>query len=504
MLYIVADDVLANFAVESLKQLTKSFNMHSGAKDEASVVVAAQFALPLDAAQPVSADAEASDDSSKLRYIFKEGSGGNLIDNLVHSLPATTNVSGKADVSGKSKLSDKTKSSDKANLSEEEALKAFLKSVYSNHKLKAKHYALILWGHGPELLFQPPPPNPTGDRNSLYLTPMQLRGALTYWKDVLKGPSLDIVGFDACSMSMFEMAFELQGLADFMIASQDDVPDLSFPYDDLIELFRKYGKDDDPKSLLKNGVQAYVNTYKDCICNNSTGMKKVTLSTLNLNNCKALKEAVSALACALLKAKNEPSLTDKPGLADLLIEARKSSRDYAGGLYVDLHAFCTNLIDQLKNPNQVERPENIQEKCQKVLDALIKGESYLVLANSDDDCGHGISIYLPYLTDGQYAEVRKPLVKGGHGTSGAKGFGDMLNGAATEYLMCARRELILETEGYYQSLQMALNTNWYLFITELWTRALIKTVPAELDYHYSAQQSWINVSRTPIDAAKLC
>jgi hypothetical protein len=480
MLYIAADDTLANFAVESLKQLTKSFSMHSGAKG-ASVVVAAQFALPLDAAQPVSADAEASDDTSKLRYIFKDGSGGNLTASLVHSLPATTKVSGKAKLPGK------------ANLSEKEALKEFLQWGY--RKCKAKQYALILWGHGPELLFQPTPPNPTGDSNSLYLTPMQLRGALEDCRPPGRS-RLDIVGFDACSMSMVEMAFELQGLADFMIASQDDVPDLSLPYDNLIELFRRDGNR--PASLLKGGVEAYVSAYQDCICNANTGMKPVTLSVLNLKECGALESAVGTLACALLKAKDEACL------ADMLIAARESSHDYAGGLYVDLHDFCTNLARQVKQLNAKDKREDIQRACRSVRDALIKGTSNFILANSSNKRGHGISIYLPYLTDAQYAEVSKPLVKGGHGTNGAKGYSDMLNGAATEYLMCTRRELILDTESYYERLEMAKATHWYDFITELWTRALIKTVPAMLDYHYSAQQSWINVSRKPINTAKVC
>ena len=72
--------------------------------------------------------------------------------------------------------------------------------------------------------------------------------------------------------------------------------------------------------------------------------------------------------------------------------------------------------------------------------------------------------------------------------------------------MCARRDLILDTESYYGGLQLAEeDTNWYSFITDLWTKVLIKTAPADLDFHYSAQQSWMNLSanssmfRGPVD-----
>ena len=43
MLYIAADGLLANFAVESLKQLSRSASTAPGKDDQASVVVAAQF-----------------------------------------------------------------------------------------------------------------------------------------------------------------------------------------------------------------------------------------------------------------------------------------------------------------------------------------------------------------------------------------------------------------------------------------------------------------------------
>ena len=63
-------------------------------------------------------------------------------------------------------------------------------------------------------------------------------------------------------------------------------------------------------------------------------------------------------------------------------------------------------------------------------DGVDHRKTELILDNSDQKNG-GISIYLPYLTNPQYAEVSKPLVKGGTGTRGGKGSSDMLNGAAT-------------------------------------------------------------------------
>jgi Clostripain family len=571
MLFIEADGALANFAVESLKQLAKSFSQD--AKNDGSVAVAAQFAFPVDAAKAISANAKASGDQSKL-FIFKKDS------DKTPAAPRTlaAHVVTSPRVQPKTAKLDKARMPGKSNVSESEALKEFLKSV-KDSALEANNYALILWGHGPELLVQPGVGTPSDSRESMYITPEQLREALTYWKEDLGGPEIDIVGFDACSMSMFEMACELKGLAKYMVASQEEVPDQSFPYDTLIRLFREHGAD--TVSLLTEGVKEYLQTYREYIFDQDSGLKPVTLSALNLENCGALKDALRSLACELLKAK------DAKDLADLLIEARRSSQDYAGGLYVDLHEFCERLsgqltafeekkqkelneldkklvelkqkkqdeldkldekklelkqkkqdeldkLDELKQEKHVEFDKQktwikgIQTECEGVrtkLNTPAEGDSLgrsLILVNGsvnvpekgdpfilvngkkDSTRSHGISIYLPYLTEEQFNKVNRPLVKGGQPTHGGKGFSDMLNGAAAEYLLCARRELILVTESYYASLQMSKDTNWYSFITEVWTKALIETDPIELDFNYSAQQSWINVSRKPINIAERC
>jgi len=540
MVYIAADDTLANFAVESLRLLHKSATA-PGSDDEPKVVVAAEFALPVDGVNPRPNHPQNSSDPNRRRYFFEKGGP---------SRPMAIKVAAQ---SAPTQKSDKAPASRPANLSEKTALGNFLTWAYK--KCPSDHYALILWGHGPELLLQPTVTNPAGDRTNLYLTPRELRDVLETHKPLNEG-HLEIIGFDACSMSMLEMACELKDRADFMVASQEDVPDLSFPYSDLIELFRKSGDDTVPL-FLKKGVDAYISTYRDCICNNDTGMKGVTLSVLDLRNGDTLKEAVSEFAAALSEAKENEIL---PGV---LVEARSKSHDFAGGLYVDLYDFCRQLSAHLEGIKGLVR---IKNACKGVRDELEErppkrpgnadgakasgsvhlktygntegngspasfiftnsgdpeddGTSHSALAsplrtegdgssdpvppslpNSDDDGSanrkksHGISIYLPYLTVEQYAQVSKPLAKGGPRTGGEKGFGDMLNGAATEYLLCARRNLILDTESYYGRLKFA-DTHWYDFIARQWTRALVEKVPAELDHHYSAQQSWMNMIRT--------
>ena len=159
----------------------------------------------------------------------------------------------------------------------------------------------------------------------------------------------------------------------------------------------------------------------------------------------------------------------------------------------------------------------IRDACQLVLAALAEGKSdSLILENvSADGRSHGISIYLPYLSDEQSAQVNKPLVKGGDLTrngakggdltrGGAKGFSvsDLLNTAAIGYRISARQDMISLTESYYQGLRLVsderkpggeCSSSWYDFIAGMWPIILIKTAPAELNLRYSAQQSALNL-----------
>jgi hypothetical protein len=292
-------------------------------------------------------------------------------------------------------------------------------------------------------------------------------------------------------MAMFEVAYQNADYAQFIVASQEEVPDPSFPYDTLLGRFRSGGGN--PAKLCAEAVDAYVQAYEDYICNSTTGMKRVTLSALRLANCKPLVDALKTLADAFWTARNQSSLPL------LLMEARECTRDFAGGLYADIYDFCENLSTILwaSTSIQAKLADAIQKACRDVMTAV--DENYangLVIANSsaDNRC-HGLSIYFPYLNDEQYTQMRQPMVKGGTDTIG-KGFCAVMNSAAPNLLMCVRRQLILETEGYYTDLRLANDTGWHRFIGKQWSEILVKLVPYELDVRYSAQQSSMNAFKT--------
>src|SRR5215472_6643830 len=506
MVYIAADPTLSNFAVESLKQLK--------AAADKDVVVAVQF------------DADHGYHGRKIRRLIFNGKGEaeSSIKNNYVEFPEIQ----------------------PAAMTESSSLADFINWVYTRPECHADRRCLILWGHGPELLFAPsvrrpkPDSKTTGSKTGghqtspytagdsddagengtarLYFTPIQLADALKKAK-----AKFNIIGLDACSMSMIEYAYELHDLADFMIASQEEVPDFSFPYGALVKRLRDHKGT--VADFCKATVECYENAYQDYVFNSQTEIAPVTLSALRLGKIDRiagpLKELVDVLQLSALDS----------DLAEAIYQARQGAHGFVGGVFVDLYDFC----DRLKSSTI----PGVKQACRKVSEAISDrdDETACVVANGGarearQDQSNGLSIYFPYLREKHDKEqVERRLVKGpggdtigklsGGNTNGGntggnnnekgpggdtigKGPGgdtigknvDIINTAATNALYAIRRKIIKDTEDYYrdkQHFKFAEATGWYEFIRRVWCRILAEKEPDELDVRYSAQQCAANL-----------
>jgi hypothetical protein len=466
MLYISADSPLANFAIESLKQIKRSI------KPKTDVIVAVQFCIDPPGGQRIP------------RYVFDGRYGPDVSVSRYACEPLDA----------------------PCNMTEAEALASFVDWAYSLEKYQGTYHILVLWGHGPELLLQ------TSQR--LFLTPIQLRQALE--QALRPGPRplkaartgeishrhLDIIGFDACSMAMLEVAYEIRDLADFMVASQEDVPDLSFPYDTLV-LHVDWAKD--PTQLAHESPRDYVLAYQDYVYAPRTDLKKVTLSAVDLRLLADVTKGLMDLVAALLIA------PCSIGLADVILASREEAQSFAGGLYVDLFGFADALFGNLEMCAKIPETDSdaIKKACVAIRNALrvsdpIAGKNGCILANqaSDIDRCHGLSLYFPYLTDEEMSAIQQPLVKGGLDTHGAKGgldthgvkdVSDFVNMAAVDVLFGFRQQLIADTEGYYGDLSLSTFTDWNRFVACLWSCILAERKSGELDIVYSAEQCAANL-----------
>lgn len=438
MVYMVADSILANFAVESLKQLKRAAGN--------GVIVAAQF------------DVNSGPKPQKIRQFVFDGTGrenGSIDDKVVATLPASLDM-----------LDPKS-------------LTRFIDSVYARRECRARHYALVLWGHGPELLDEAPNPK-SNKRTNRFLSPLQLQDALKNSKLAQQRKKFDIVAMDACSMSMVEAACQLQDCALFLIASQEEVPDSSFPYDRLLPHFRRHK--DDVAEICKSFVKEYRQVYRDYIFTPVTDLGRATLSAIHLEDLKPVTRAIRDLAGALGTSAAEQKLR----LA--VLAARAQSRGFVDGLFVDIYDFCRHLCEQLRL-HKAATPRLV-EACARIYQALgMQAERRCLVANMsmhDSRC-HGLSLYFPFFTDKEMQQAGVPLVKGGTDVIG-KGGTDVIGKGGTDVIGKLRRLRIQEFEAYYGLLELSQKTGWGNFITGVWSRILAEERPGELDARYSAQQ----------------
>jgi hypothetical protein len=475
MVYIAADDGLANFAVESLKQLKNTASPN--------VVVAAQVGFA------------GSEGSTGRRYVFAhEGASVKSINDKMYK-PVSQQPLADAEITDPKTLTD------------------FIDWAYQY--CKAERYCLILWGHGPELLYEAPARKKTdvetGNRQAKrdthsgnddtsesgsrpYFTPLQLKMAVASAKLTKSGKYFEVIGMDACSMSMVEFAYELRHLAMYMVASQEEVPDLSFPYDTLLKHFREPGCENDVKVFCEMGVKDYVETYRDSICNLQSGMKPAMLSALRLGEegiC-TIKKPLTDLVTAL------QSLARQRNVGSAVLKARRKSKDFVAGLFVDLCDFCGKLSQEMKD---VKGARDLQASCAAVSNA-IKGR--VVAANEvaenaeNRECCNGLSIYFPYLKNLEKEKIdHSNLVKGAGGSQGdtvGKGVA-IVNMAARGIRYEIRHEIIKDTERYYKNDKFEFSeTGWHNFIRCHWSRILAENEPHQLDMRYSAVQCAINLA----------
>jgi hypothetical protein len=405
--------------------------------------------------------------------------------------------------------------------------------VWQQPELAADHYCLILWGHGPELLYEVPTKRANG--KGLYFTPLELRDELKEATEKNQdGKKLDIIGMDACSMSMIEYAYELQGLAEFMVASQEEVPDQSFPYDTLLERFRQAP---DAETLCKEGVKYYWKAYEDYVCSAGTGMRSVTLSCLQLNKISTIAHPLKELA-GVLREVAEVKEGEK-----LILGARKHAKGFAGGIFVDIASFCEQLLNDL-SPHMLpgELARKLRQYCDEVCLAINPPSECIIANKTADKSCHGLSIYFPYLSDGEKKDLESArLIKtvgnpqndtlktvgnpqndtvktvgnpqndtvktvGNPQNDTVKTVGNVQNDtvknieianlAAKNIQYAVRRAIIRDMEGYYNNPEFEFrNTGWFDFIAYDWCRILVENEPQDLDLHYSAQQCAQNLLR---------
>lgn len=212
------------------------------------------------------------------------------------------------------------------------------------------------------------------DQAQDFLDNIELKKVMTKIKRKLKR-KIDILGMDACLMSMVEVFYQLRDTAEFSVGSEETEPGDGWPYDRILGALAAK-PDMTPEDLSKIIVSQYLASYR--------AGDNVTQSAMNLAGLKPLTMAVDGLARAL-----KVSLADA-ACRTALINARAQVQEYSRPYddYCDLLNLCDLLDKTFTAPA-------VKTACAAVRQAagaavVASGCKGPAVANS-----RGISIYFP-------------------------------------------------------------------------------------------------------------
>jgi len=277
----------------------------------------------------------------------------------------------------------------------------------------AKRYALVLWNHGQgwddtdifaderyrflrryatrrirHTMFKTSIPNALASINSeqmsraILLDPnskdfidnIELKQVLVDTAKEVLHRKFDLLGMDACLMSMIEVGYQIRLAVNFTVGSEQTEPLAGWPYH-LILAKLAQNPEMTPRDLSGVIVDQYLASYKDTD-------EQVTQSACDLSQAEALAAAIDSLAMAL-----QGSLGNKATMTSIR-DARDQAQSYDAADNIDLVDFCSLLAKYTDS-------SRITQNCQGVIQAV---QSYVLkqgYKGNDLKNSHGVAIYFP-------------------------------------------------------------------------------------------------------------
>jgi len=235
--------------------------------------------------------------------------------------------------------------------------------LWAKQHYPASHYALIIWNHGDGWREGGPLIEPIkgvsydeSSGNEISVADGELAEALSTIGEV------DIIGFDACLMQMWEVMVNVSPYAGCMVGSEETESADGWNYTGFLqELDRNPSMD--PITLGKSIIN---NSYQR------------TLSVADLGEIESLTQSVDTFALELMRARDQ-------GYTDTIKSVRNRTQNFYEYSYIDLYDFAKNI-------KLADVPEPLKITASLVIDGVdlvVKG------TNNTYMNAHGISIYHP-------------------------------------------------------------------------------------------------------------
>ncbi len=250
-------------------------------------------------------------------------------------------------------------------------LTSFITWTVSNYP--AAHYLLDIWDHGGG--FEGVAYDYTSGNN---LDMFTLKTAVAD-----AGTHFDVIGFDACMMSMVEVIYQIRNWADYAVASEETVPGDGWPYDKILTAL-KANPSMSASSLSSTIVSKYREYYQ-------AGCLDCTMAVVVISKLPRLANAVNAFSDAVENGY-------LGAYHSQIIDAWYHTDYYYWDIYNDLYDFA-RLIRQSSTIHDSALLSSADSIKSAVASAVISEWHGSQHAKS-----HGLSVYIEYDSDYYYSD----------------------------------------------------------------------------------------------------
>jgi cysteine peptidase C11 family protein len=189
------------------------------------------------------------------------------------------------------------------------------------------------------------------------------------------GHKLDLLGMDACLMSMIEIGYQLRQHVGLTVGSEETEPGDGWPYNTILRDLAKRPQMP-ARDLASLVVRRYIESYDS--------RSNITQAACDLARSENLGQAIDGLAITLKAEMADPSVKTA------ILTARSQVQSYEKPEYVDLHDLCALIAANCQS-------KKVRAACAKVQQVITKG-GYVVANGSKGTAvanSHGVSIYFP-------------------------------------------------------------------------------------------------------------
>jgi hypothetical protein len=216
-----------------------------------------------------------------------------------------------------------------------------------------------------------------GGNANRYVSDVALAEVLANYSQLI-GRKIDLLGFDACMMSMAEIWHELRDSTAVAVASDLEIPLGSWPYAAILGDLAKH-----PCAEAKTLSAIVVNRFLEKYSAIEKG-SSVSLTAVDLSGCDALAKAVTALVQELTAVASDGAMRRK------VFRARDSSRTADEVTYIDLATFCRELCESFSSKSYVYLCSR------KILDVLTLYPYVIYHRDAEESASaYGVALYFP-------------------------------------------------------------------------------------------------------------